>query len=1370
LKTTTQLLVCGIVIALGYQPVAAAAGLSGGSTHVLGLHAVSQAPGGEQPSDNRREADELLGRARQAIKDGQFDQAESLVRRAEGLPVRYGPLALGDTPQKVRADLDQARRQGPERLSVGGYPGGTPQGYPGAGAAPTAAPPAAAAPAAAPGKADCDRLLVTARQALANGDIRRAKAMVSQAEGMRVSYGVFEDSPAKVAAAVDKFEQVAAERTRGANTETTRRRYAESLMEQAEAMMKWNMLDDAERLANDAKTAGVRYNAFEATPDKMLDRITEARRAESGSGPRIREPQQRQPQVAERPSAPAGGIERLPSVAAGADPRAAAPVAAAPNPQKQQAVRLTQMASEAFAAGDLDKAERLAREARSLNVAFSGSEFHPDMVLFDVEKARAALAAAQPRPNYTPTTDPAMRPEVRPEGRYPGLATEQPRAAEQPRPEYRPEVRPQDVAARQPAPGGVQRVDFQRPEGQADQYAQRPGPYTEEAMRLFQMGEIAVDSGDYDRAMDFFRQAHNLRDGIDPALRQRIEDRLKFVPNLRNARVRQVNNQEEVQALPGGPSAPVANPQDLLAKSVQTDVLRAQYEARKLLETEPKKALSVLQEARAKVEGSQLDAAAKSSLTRRLDLTTSEVERTINTNRPRIELQERNASTRESLDRERAHKKESQEKLAELVEKYNKLMDEERFREAEVIARQAKQIAPEEQVVQSMLIQSRFVRNYTRAKDIEDAKAKGFELALESVNESGTPMDDRNPIQFDMKRWEQIKDLRKGADKLGRRQKSEKELEIQQKLKTPVSLRFAGKPLAEVIEYLGTLAQVNIHLDQRGLTEEGVTSNTPVTIDLNQPIMLKSALNLILEPMGLSFIIKNEVLQITSAQLRDGEVYPETYSVADLVIPIPNFVPNGKLGLSGAYADALNNMGSGARGAHSPVGVLASKDGGSKNAVLPPDMMAQFQGGGQSGPGYGPSPNQPTGSGGPGGMGGGVQADFDSLIELITSTIAPQSWDEVGGRGSVQPFETNLSLVISQTQQVHEQIADLLEQLRRLQDLQVTIEVRFITLNDNFFERIGVDFDFDIDDNAEKPYSVFGNLNADGSRNTQDRDHLNSTTTVGVQAATAGSPNFSSDLDVPFRQGSFALAIPQFGGFAPGAGATMGFAILSDIEAFFFIEASQGDRRSNVLQAPKVTLFNGQVAFVADTAQSPFVISVVPVVGDFAAAFQPVIVVLSEGTFLSVQAVVSSDRRFVRLTLVPFFSSIGKVDEFTFTGETTTKTSTGKSKNGNDDSEDEESTTETSRSGTTVQLPTFAFVTVTTTVSVPDGGTVLLGGIKRLSEGRNEFGVPILNKLPYVNRLFRNVGIGRETQSLMMMVTPRIIIQEEEEALLGVTN
>lgn len=38
------------------------------------------------------------------------------------------------------------------------------------------------------------------------------------------------------------------------------------------------------------------------------------------------------------------------------------------------------------------------------------------------------------------------------------------------------------------------------------------------------------------------------------------------------------------------------------------------------------------------------------------------------------------------------------------------------------------------------------------------------------------------------------------------------------------------------------------------------------------------------------------------------------------------------------------------------------------------------------------------------GRGGASQADFDTLIDLITTTIAPQSWDTVGGPGAIDSF------------------------------------------------------------------------------------------------------------------------------------------------------------------------------------------------------------------------------------------------------------------------------------------------------------------------------------------------------------------------------
>jgi len=42
------------------------------------------------------------------------------------------------------------------------------------------------------------------------------------------------------------------------------------------------------------------------------------------------------------------------------------------------------------------------------------------------------------------------------------------------------------------------------------------------------------------------------------------------------------------------------------------------------------------------------------------------------------------------------------------------------------------------------------------------------------------------------------------------------------------------------------------------------------------------------------------------------------------------------------------------------------------------------------------------------GIGGGSQADFDSLIDLIVSTVRPQTWDEVGGPGSISEFQNGV--------------------------------------------------------------------------------------------------------------------------------------------------------------------------------------------------------------------------------------------------------------------------------------------------------------------------------------------------------------------------
>lgn len=63
-------------------------------------------------------------------------------------------------------------------------------------------------------------------------------------------------------------------------------------------------------------------------------------------------------------------------------------------------------------------------------------------------------------------------------------------------------------------------------------------------------------------------------------------------------------------------------------------------------------------------------------------------------------------------------------------------------------------------------------------------------------------------------------------------------------------------------------------------------------------------------------------------------------------------------------------------------------------------------------------------------------ADYDTLIDAITSSIAPDTWDEVGGAGSIEAYPISQSLVIGQSRQVHTRIRALIRTLRRAKQMQ----------------------------------------------------------------------------------------------------------------------------------------------------------------------------------------------------------------------------------------------------------------------------------------------------------------------------------------------
>ena len=111
----------------------------------------------------------------------------------------------------------------------------------------------------------------------------------------------------------------------------------------------------------------------------------------------------------------------------------------------------------------------------------------------------------------------------------------------------------------------------------------------------------------------------------------------------------------------------------------------------------------------------------------------------------------------EDIERERQEKLDRQNKLAELVETFNNLVDEQRYAEAEVLAKQARELDPESEVVRSMLLTSKFAWRVEEQESIKAAKEAGVYDALTSVEMASAPYDDRHPLMFtDTTTWDQL--------------------------------------------------------------------------------------------------------------------------------------------------------------------------------------------------------------------------------------------------------------------------------------------------------------------------------------------------------------------------------------------------------------------------------------------------------------------------------------------------------------------------------------------------------------------------------------------------------------------------------------
>lgn len=765
-------------------------------------------------------------------------------------------------------------------------------------------------------------------------------------------------------------------------------------------------------------------------------------------------------------------------------------------------------------------------------------------------------------------------------------------------------------------------------------------------------------------------------------------------------------------------------------------------------------AITMLTDFQGRVKGSQLSAA-------RQNLLLGPVERRLETFRimkRQVDFYAKEASdkkyAKEQIVGRSAADIQKKEEIAKKVRQVNDLVKKRDYRKAEEAALALKSLEPDDPTLAALYELAKRQRRVDEYQKLKDGKEEGFVKALNAAENPGKLLDIDDPVYID--KTATLRALARGkGDEFHVKSLTRVEREIELKLDQPFTIEFQQTPVREVIQKLREQTGLNITTDDASISDEQISLDMPVTEKVKD-LSLRNILAIVLDKARLKYVVENDVVRITTEKKAKGRLYTKVFSVMDLVTPIPDFALadhvnfNKAMSRSNAQQMPWQAAMSSAMPGALPGGQLVGNGGANTFPVPPGSGMAAGNAVLENSGAQGPNPLSASAALAPPRVNTSAQ-----LMKLLTGMVRPYSWQEMGGAGKVDYYDIGGALVVNQTADVIREVQDLLEALRRLQDLSVAVEVRLISLSESFFERVGVDFAMNVktkQSGRDGSYFERGLTTGQFAPEPFINDINVNNVTVGWNPANGG---FTPDLGVPIRPNSFGFGVPPFGGYPgpnPNGGLSVGLAFLNDIQVYMFLEAAQGDRRVQVMQAPKITLFNGQTATVTVSEISFFTtgLQVFNVGGQV--IYLPQNTPTPTGVSLTVQAVVSADRRFVRLNMTPNLTELTSavVPLFPVTAFITPVFEGGSQ-------------------GVPIpftqffQQPSFQTISVQTTVAVPDGGTVVMGGLKTLSEGRNEFGPPVLSSVPYLNRLFRNQGIGRETRHIMIMVTPRIIINAEEE-------
>jgi Flp pilus assembly secretin CpaC/tetratricopeptide (TPR) repeat protein len=386
---------------------------------------------------------------------------------------------------------------------------------------------------------------------------------------------------------------------------------------------------------------------------------------------------------------------------------------------------------------------------------------------------------------------------------------------------------------------------------------------------------------------------------------------------------------------------------------------------------------------------------------------------------------------------------------------------------------------------------------------------------------------------------------------------------------------------------------------------------------------------------------------------------------------------------------------------------------------------------------------------------GGVEFEPEALNEdreanllsedTLMTILGVDDWEEP----AYAQIQEGTLIVYHQPEKQNE-IRNMLSELRKSTNTSVEIRVRFLKVEDSFLQDIGIDFrglgnqategiegigsNVGFDDFGTDPAAILGSDGTAGLYFTEADDNVNilgRTENLYDLGLGAGRQRNGSDGTVTAQ-----IDDGNNDGLDNSGGLSLQWSLLDDSQVQMVLRAVQKSKRSEVVTEPRLMVYNATRATLTVANQVSYVSDFDVEIAQAASIAAPIVRVIMDGVFLDVLPVVSSDRRSVSIDLRPTVATLKRPIR-------TFQTSLG------------------SGSPVTIMLPEVELQKIRTRATVPDGGTLLVGGFKIIDQQDMESGIPYLNKIPILSFFFQRQGTYESYRRLVILLTANIIIPEE---------